>query len=327
MSTIYITKQGSSVYKESGQISVRKGGEILQNVPETQVRKLILVGNINLSTPLISFCLEKDIEVVYLTQGGKFKGRLVGNGRRNAEIRVRQYDLAKDKIFRLRQARAIVAGKIRNQIDFAVRQGEANSKEINLLRRSLEKARNAVGTEQLLGIEGSSTAAYFKMFGRWCPKLWRFVKRSSNPPKNEVNALLSLSYTLIYNRLESFLNLAGLDAFQGFFHAPKDGHAALASDLNEEFRAVFCDALVLKLIRRRQLTPGDFQKGNNKILLNKEGLKIYFTEFEKKLQSRRKNVKGENITFQEIMKRQVYQFAKVIRGRKKTYEPYSLRQI
>jgi CRISPR/Cas system-associated endonuclease Cas1 len=58
MSTLYITTQGSNVQRRSGQIIIGKGKDILQNVPETHVKQMILVGNINLSTPTISFCLE-----------------------------------------------------------------------------------------------------------------------------------------------------------------------------------------------------------------------------------------------------------------------------
>lgn len=314
--------------KRSGQFLICKGSEILQNVPETQIRQIILAGNVNLSTPVVFFCLEKNIEVVFLSQGGKFKGRLVGDGRKNAEIRVRQYDLARDETFRLRQVKAIVAGKIRNQIDFAGRQGAARSKEISTLRKMLEKAERAARTETLLGIEGAASAAYFRMFGGWIPLPWKFEKRTANPPQNEVNALLSLSYTLVYNRMESLLNLAGLDAYQGFFHAPKDGHAALASDLTEEFRAVFCEALVLKLIRRKQLNLRDFTRENGKIHLTKEGSKIFFGEFETKIASERQTeAAGESVSFHEIMKRQVYRLAKVVRGAEEVYQPYRLKQL
>src|SRR5215213_8163392 len=325
MGTLYITTQGANVQKRSGQFLICKDSAVLQNVPETQIRQIILVGSINLSTPVVAFCLEKDIEVVYLSQGGKFKGRLTGNGRKNAEIRVRQYDLARDEIFRLRQVKAIVAGKITNQIDFATRQGETNSKEMLTLKKILQSAESAARPETLLGIEGASTAAYFGMFRRWIPVPWKFEKRSANPPKNEINALMSLSYTLIYNRLESLLNLAGLDAYQGFFHAPKDGHAALASDLTEEFRAGFCDALVLKLIRRRQLNPGHFENRDGGIRLDKEGSKIYFGEFETKMASRRQTQNGDSVSFQEIMKRQVYHLAKVVKGEEKVYQPFRLK--
>ncbi len=325
MSTLYITTQGSNVQKRSGQFLICKGADILQNVPETQIRQIILLGNINLSTPVVAFCLDKDIEVVYLSPGGKFRGRLVGNGRKNAEIRVKQYDLARDEMFCLRQVKAIVAGKIANQIDFAIRQNETNAKEMFTLKKMKAKAETSVSVESLLGIEGAASATYFSMFRRWIPLPWKFEKRTANPPKDEVNALMSLSYTLIYNRLESLINLAGLDAYQGFFHAPKDGHASLASDLTEEFRTIFCDALVLKLIRRKQLNLNNFEKEEGKIRLNKEGSKIYFDQFESKMSSQRQSSAGEIVSYQEAMRRQVYHLARVVKGEEKTYQPYRLK--
>lgn len=325
MSTIYVTTQGANVQRRSGQIVIGKGKDILQNMPESQLKKMILVGNINLSTPFVTFCLDKDIEVVYLSQGGKFRGRLVGNGRKSAEIRVLQYDLVRDEVFRLRQIKAIVTGKIQNQIDVAIRQSEANSREIFTLKKMLAKTETALSTESLLGIEGAASATYFAMLRRWIPQPFVFDKRSANPPKNEVNALLSLSYTLIYNRLESLLNLAGLDAYQGFFHAPKDGHASLASDLTEEFRSIFCDALVLKLIRRKQINQTHFEKTDGKFLLTKEGSKIFFGEFEAKMASQRQTEKGEQLSFNEIMKRQVYQLTRVIKGAEIVYKPFRLK--
>ena len=109
MSTIYITTQGSNIQRRSGQIVVAKGKEILQNVPEIHVKQLILVGNVNLSTPTISFCLENKIEVVFLTQGGKFRGRLNGEPSRSVEIRRKQYDRVLDKDFCLRQAKSFIS--------------------------------------------------------------------------------------------------------------------------------------------------------------------------------------------------------------------------
>jgi CRISPR-associated protein Cas1 len=322
MSTIYITTQGASVYKFSGQFVVQKGKEVLQNVPETQVKQMILLGNINLSTPAISFCLENQIEVVFLSQGGKFKGRLNAFLGRNAEIRRRQYELTKDTDFCLQQVRAIVAGKINNQMAVCLRQNDVLAAE--KLKNFVRKAQIADSPQSLLGIEGAASVLYFKLFRGWIPQPWTFEKRTANPPKDEVNALLSLSYTLIYNRLETNLTVAGLDAYQGFFHQVRNGHAALASDLTEEFRSVFADALVLKLIRRKQLKPSDFDKTAEGFRLTKEGSKVFFGEFERKMASKRKISETENLSYTEIMKRQVYHLARVIGGTDAVYKPFRI---
>lgn len=184
MSTLYITTQGSSIYKYSGQFVVQKGKDVLQNVPETQVKQMILVGNINLSTPAISFCLENQIEVVFLSQGGKFKGRLNGFLGRNAETRRRQYELTKDGNFCLKQIRAIVAGKIQNQMATCIRQNDILAAD--RLKSFIRKAETAASPQTLLGIEGSVSVLYFKLFRNWIPQPWTFNNRTSNREQKKV---------------------------------------------------------------------------------------------------------------------------------------------
>lgn len=326
MSTLYITTQGANLQKRSGQFLILKNGKILQNVPETHIKQIILCGNVNLTTPTIAFCLDKKIEVVFLSQGGKFRGRLNGDGSRSIEVRRKQFEMALDKQFCLKQAQAFVSGKIQNQIAIIKRQyrNKPNPNELNSMCSILQKIENAKSTESLLGLEGSASAIYFRLFGTFIPEPFKFARRTSNPPKDEVNAILSLSYTLLYNRIVTNLNLIGLDPYQGFFHKVKNGHAALASDLLEEFRPVIADTLVLKLIRRKQLRPDNFEKKGNKVLLSAEAQKIYFAEFEAQMNSKRK-VKLQNdwnLSFSEIIKRQNYHFARVITGEEPIYQPF-----
>ena len=329
MSTIYVTTQGATVQRRSGQILVCKQASILQNVPETHIRQIILFGNVNLTTPAVAFCLDQQIEVVYLSQGGRFRGRLNGDGGKSAELRRKQFERALDDGFRLTQARTIVAGKITNLIGFMRRQTEAPrvEREMSLLKKTLESVRRADSVETLLGLEGAASAGYFRLFAQCVPGPWKFEKRTAHPPRDPVNAMLSLSYTLIYNRIASHLNMIGLDPYQGFFHMARHGHAALASDLMEEFRPVIADALVLKLLRRKQIKPADIVAEKGEFRLSKEGSKTFFTEFERKLNSRRNaSEHGDlNLTYAQIIVRQAHHFARVISGEDAAYRPFTIK--
>lgn len=330
MSTLYITTQGATVQKRSGQFVVLKNKDILQNVPETHIRQIVLAGNVNLTTPTISFCLEKHIEVVFLSQGGRFRGRLNGDASRSVELRRRQYERVSDKQFCLRQARAFIVGKINNQMAIVRRNAETQTtaKELGTLQKLRANADKSASLESLLGTEGAASAVYFRFFGSWIPKPLVFTTRTAHPPKDEVNALLSLSYTLLYNRIASHLNMIGLDAYQGFFHQAKSGHAALASDLMEEFRPIVADALVLKLIRRKQLNINDFTRENGKIHLTDAGKKTFFTEFEAKLGSKRQTPAGDgnwSLSYAKIIERQAHHFARVITGEENQYQPFTLK--
>jgi len=328
MSAIYITTQGATVQRRSGQFLVCKGSEILQNIPETHVRQLVLFGNVNLTTPAVGFCLDKQIDVVFLTQGGRFRGRLNGDGGKSAELRSRQYDRAHDPEFCLAQARAIVAGKVANLIAFARRQNDSRQadRELNALRKSIESTRQARSVETLLGIEGSASAIYFRLFGTWVPQPWHFGKRIAHPPGDPVNAMLSLSYTLLYNRMTSHLNEMGLDAYQGFFHQVRYGHAALSSDLIEEFRALIGDAVVLKLLRRKQVKLAHIVEVKGEFRMKPVASKVFFTEFENKLESRRNssNHRDLNLTYAQIIRRQAQHVAKVITGEEPRYVPFAV---
>ena len=328
MSAIYITTQGATIQRRSGQFLVCKGAEVLQNIPETHVRQFVLFGNVNITTPAVGFCLDKQIDVVFLTQGGRFRGRLNGDGGKSAELRSRQYERAHDPEFCLAQARAIVAGKISNLISFARRQNDVRSAEQDLrgLRKAVESARQARSVETLLGIEGSASASYFKLLGSWVPKPWRFGKRIAHPHGDPINAMLSLGYTLLYNRMTSHLNVMGLDPYQGFFHTVRYGHAALASDLIEEFRAPIADGLVLKLLRRKQIKLADIVEEKGDFRMKPAASKVYFSEFENKLNSRRSS-RGQgslNLTYAQIFKRQAHHVARVITGEQPVYVPFSL---
>jgi CRISPR-associated protein Cas1 len=231
--------------------------------------------------------------------------------------------------FCLRQARAIVMGKIKNLMAFARRQTDAGlgGREMSLLKKSLESAQRAETLETLLGIEGAASAAHFRLFAACVPPPWKFEKRSAHPPLNAVNAMLSLSYTLLYNRMASHLNMIGLDPYQGFFHAAKHGHAALASDLIEEFRPLIADALVLKLLRRKQIKPEDVVREKGEFRMRPAASKVFFTEFESKLNARR-TASGHgdlNLTYAQIIVRQAHHLARVVAGEESCYVPFTVK--
>jgi CRISPR-associated protein Cas1 len=69
---------------------------------------------------------------------------------------------------------------------------------------------------------------------------------------------LSFGYSLLYANALSLARVVGLHPYAGFLHELKDGHAGLASDLIEEFRAPVVDRAVLAMARNRQVNPADF---------------------------------------------------------------------
>lgn len=155
--------------------------------------------------------------------------------------------------------------------------------EINRLEALLPQVEQAAELSSLLGLEGAGARAYFAAFARMVRHTFGFIGRRRHPAPDPVNALLSLGYTMVYNEIASLLDGLGFDPYLGFFHQPDYGHATLASDLLEEFRAPLVDRLTLSLINNRVFTAEDFfvHEPSRGAYLQDEPRKRYFQEYER----------------------------------------------
>jgi len=142
----------------------------------------------------------------------------------------------------------------------------------------------------LRGIEGESAQLYFSVFDEFILQQkdeFRFVTRSKRPPLDNVNALLSFSYSVATGMCTSALETVGLDPYVGFMHTDRPGRRSLALDLVEEFRAIMCDRFVISLINKRIINNGDFEKREDgAVLLSEDGRKVFLTHW----QSRKQNI-------------------------------------
>ncbi len=117
-----------------------------------------------------------------------------------------------------------------------------------------ERAETASRPDELLGIEGNAARLYFGAFaGMIKPDEERdaaefgfdFEGRNRRPPRDPVNALLSLGYSLLAKDLTVACYAVGFDPFIGYYHQPRFGRPALALDLMEPFRPLIADSAVL----------------------------------------------------------------------------------
>lgn len=205
MACLYVIEQGAEVTKQGNRLVVRKFGTELESIPAFKVEQLILMGNIQITSQAIKFLLTEGIDTVFLTVNGKYRGRLVSTFSKNIDLRRIQFRKLEDGPFILDLARRFVFGKLSNYRVLLRRyqkevQKEAVEKPIHSLRRLVERVAEAPDLDNLRGIEGSGSAAYFSAFGHlFKVSEFRFEKRTRRPPRDPVNALLSFGYTLLAN--------------------------------------------------------------------------------------------------------------------------------
>ncbi|HID85806.1 MAG TPA: CRISPR-associated endonuclease Cas1, partial [Anaerolineae bacterium] len=311
MSVLYITEQGARLAKTGGRLLVKKGRETLLDVPAIEVSQVIIFGSVSITPATVPFLLGRGIDVTYLTRQGRYKGRLQPEFSKKVTLRRHQFARASDPAFCLEVAKAIVLGKIANSRTFCLRQyresrDQVIGRAIRRMERAMREVARARDIEEVRGQEGAAGAAYYNAFGRMIKAPgFSFKARTKRPPRDPVNAMLSLGYTLLHNNVYAMINVVGLDPYQGFFHAGRYGHPTLASDLTEEFRAIIVDSMVLSVINKRVLKPGDFSQSRKGVYLSREGLRRFVGQYDARMNTKVIHpLCGERMTYMQCIERQ-----------------------
>ena len=113
----------------------------------------------------------------------------------------------------------------------------------------------------LLGTEGVGSAIYFKCYQQFFADEWRFYSRNRRPPRDPVNVVLSLSYTLLQHLCQQAIYSVGFDPYQGVLHSPSYGRQSLACDFAELQRSTI-DFWVWQLFDQAILSSEDFSLSN-----------------------------------------------------------------
>ncbi len=262
--TVYVTEEGALLRSRGNRLRVEKAGELLYGIAFERVRQVVVFGRVGLTTPLLQRALELGIDVVFLSDYGRYFGRLQGPTGTNPFLRQRQYLAAADGDIARDLARRIVAGKLvnlRGGLLRARRRGDddmAVDLAIGRIEALRAHAQTAVSVASLLGVEGSATREYFGGFASMLEPTWSFSGRHRRPPPDPVNSALSLGYSLLSQEAVAALETAGLDPYSGFLHGLRLGRPSLAFDLMEEFRPVIVDSVVIRALHTGMLVSDDF---------------------------------------------------------------------
>jgi len=225
---------------------------------------------------------ERNIPAVLQPARGRGRSALIGAALGGTiELRAAQHRAAADAIAALRNARRLVAGKIEAQARLLERldaEGEVTFGLRQLQTSSLDKVDTAANVAVLMGIEGAAAAAWYAWLGGWLPERWRFTGRNRRPPRDPVNALLSLGYTLLGGEVLRAVQEQGLDPALGFLHGIVPGRESLVLDLMEPLRPSV-DCFVIGLLDEVLLPTQFTYSARDGCRLNKGGRARFYREW------------------------------------------------
>ncbi|MCC2694864.1 CRISPR-associated endonuclease Cas1 [Nodularia sp. LEGE 04288] len=329
MSTLYVTDQGAYLNVYHQQFQVLYKGELKLKIPVVRVSHIVLFGCCNLSHGAVASALRSRIPVMYLSQRGKYFGRLETEGQAKVEYLARQVECCRNPEFTRKQAEAIVLAKLHNSRALLLkfnrrRPSKSAALAITSIAELMEKLRFAESMDALRGYEGKAASLYFQALGSLFTGVFVFERRTKRPPTDPVNSLLSLGYTLLSQNVFSFVQSIGLHTHFGNLHVPRDNHPALVSDLMEEFRAQVVDSFVAYLVNTRILVPEDFTSPDERggVYLFPDALKKFLKHWEEKLQSEITHPHtGYKVSIRRCIELQVREYISCLMGEVEVYRP------
>ncbi len=314
---LVVQNNRAAVGIRGGEVQVRLEGELVARHPLHQLQAVYLYGSVQVSTQAVTALMEHSIPISYFSAAGRFIGMSGGLPLSGVDARMGQYRMWTMPDKRLAIAAEIIKSKIHNQRVILMRNGNAPDSALRELARLRDSCSNQSGLGSLRGVEGMAAALYFSHFSSMLKDSmgFGFEGRNRRPPRDPVNALLSLGYSVLSKELTGMAYTVGLDPFLGFFHSPRYGCPALALDMMEEFRPLIVDSVVLTLINRGEITQSDFVQTSRGTMLKDSGRRQFWRAWARRLDTEVTHPAfGYRMSYRRMMEVQMRQLWRFCRG-------------
>lgn len=334
---LYLNSQRLRVGKSNGILRVKERDKVVQDVRINEICQVSLMGSVQMTTQAVQALCTAEIPICYFSQGGWFYGVTSGLNTKNVFLRQAQFRLSDQPWYCLRLARQLVAGKIRNQRTLLRRNHvEPSRAALRELTWIVDQAETAGSLEELLGVEGWAARIYFGLFGGMLKReeeqggetgfTFDFHARNRRPPRDPVNALLSLGYSLLTKDLTVACYAVGFDPMIGFYHQPRQGRPGLALDLMEPLRPLIVDSAVLSAVNTKMVSEGDFVLSGDAVSLTPAGRKGFFRAYEARMNTLVTHPLFDyRVSYRRLLEIQARLLAKTLQGELGSYPVFVTR--
>jgi len=316
MTTLLLDRRDLELRLDSRRVEIREPGERPRTVPLAMLERLVVQGRARLDTALLGALGEQGVDILLLgARHSRRRGYLTGPGHNDARRRLGQYRLWHERSTRLLWSRRLIQAKLRAQhvvlsqaLPQRPDQRRALTDGVETLQDILLRVFDAPDIATLLGQEGAAAAAYFRAFGVLFAPALNFNGRNRRPPRDPVNACLSLGYTLLHHDAVRACHLVGLDPLLGFYHEPAYGRESLACDLIEPLRPRL-DAWVWYLFRERILRAEAFTTETQGCRLGKTARAPFFAGYETAARLWRRYLRQQAYQLARVLQNMAHEFA------------------
>ena len=144
------------------------------------------------------------------------------------------------------------------------------------------------------------------------------------PPRNEVNALISFGNMMCYTQCLKAIHQTQLNPVISFLHSPGERRFSLSLDLAEIFKPILVDRVIFKVLNKKMIQPGDFDNNLNKVLLKPGAKKIFVQAFEERLnETIQHRDLNRAVSYKHLIKLECYKLVKHLLGME-SYKPLKM---
>lgn len=328
--TLHLTAPGSRAALRKGRLLVVRGDEELASLPVERVDALVVHGNVDVSSAALRELMWQGRTVLWCS----YSGYLVGYARTarspNGLARHLQHRHVAEGDMEL--AREFIVAKVANQATQLRRSApEVPAQVIKDLRSAQRRLATTASVSEVLAVEGSAAAQYFRWFPTMLKPLATFARsawpgRSGRGATDPLNVALNVAYGLLAADLTRAVLTCGLDPHAGFVHSPGRNKPALALDLMEQFRAPVADSAVITALNNGELRENMYSTALGSWRLRDAGRKAIVRSYERRVhQEFTHPTYGYKITWRRAMEVQARMVLGVIDGTQDTYRGIRVR--
>ena len=256
----------------SGECLIIRNEKQHWNIPLRRLEQIIFLHSVDLPSRLVSTCQAMGISLFYINSHRLDRSfaimapASVSVLRQQTQIQLTHHpsciewarQLVQHKLLGIKSKLPVLADKRPQHRRVLTKVGET----IDVCQQNLSQAHSM---DALRGLEGRAQKAWFEAMTHLVPGSLGFNGRNRRPPKDPVNALLSLSYTLLYLQAWQSALVHGLNPSLGFYHEPAK-RQSLACDLMEPLR-IEVDLFVMEVFNSKALQGRDFYQTEKGCLL------------------------------------------------------------
>lgn len=283
-------------------------------IPVEGVSDLFCFGALDANSALYNFLGKEKIAVHFFDYYEHYTGSFLPK----EYLLAGKMQIAQTKHYIAKTKRIIIAQKFIEGAAFNMLKNlkyyDARGKVLNHLIETIEgyavKISTTTAIDELMGIEGNIRQVYYEAFDLILNN-FAMNGRSKQPPKNEVNALVSFGNMMCYSLCLGQIYHTQLNPTISFLHEPGYRRCSLALDLAEIFKPILVDRVIFRVLNKKEIQAKDFDVQLNGVVLKEQAKKVFVRAFEERLNEtiKHRSLK-RSVSYKHLVKLECYKLTK-----------------